>query len=746
MVTSPARPTLLGVGTWRSFVVRRVFGTARGTGGVPLILAALAGKVGIDRDVLSATTGWVWPFWAERQLDPESPAFVPRGQLPFLANLTQRNWTTIGNLASPWSAIVDPRGLVSPWAGGWSLDWWVGAEDRWHLPSREAAVRQSLPGSVPVVETAMRIPGGDAVERVYALPASSLDGLGEVVVVEVENQSPVPVAIAFAVRPYNPDGLATVADIDLAETTVLVDGRPGLLLPRPPAGVAGSTLDVGDCVDVVTSGQAVPGPVALEDPDGLAQAAFVYPLPPRGTIRVVMPLAHERRPRRAGPVLRRPTPLLPMDASRLAAAADVTRSWQAQLRRGLRVELPDPRLQAAVDANRAYLLLFHTGGGITPSPWGGGEVPFREAASMVVALDRFGFHTEAGEVLRARPWRSPRGDAGRLCTWEAHAGALWAIAQHHRLTGDAALLGELVPAVLEGVRLLAGHHVVAELPYEQGFWCLRGLVDGAWLLRLAGDAPAAGEADAAAGQLREAMTVSLERVAARLGRPAMPAGPTRRLDADMIGSLAVCVPLGLLPPDDPWVTGTLDLVRERFCLGDAFYDAATHTGLGPAATLQIAGCELEAGDPRAWRRLRWVLDAATPTFTWPAAIHPRLGGGCEGDGHHGGVAAELLSFVRQALVREAPNGSLALATIFPPEWAGQPVEVHDAPTQHGRVSYALRWHGDRPALLWQCERAGVRLTVPGLDRSFSTTEQSGEALLAPYRTRIPIPLQDAGQL
>jgi hypothetical protein len=139
-----------------------------------------------------------------------------------------------------------------------------------------------------------------------------------------------------------------------------------------------------------------------------------------------------------------------------------------------------------------------------------------------------------------------------------------------------------------------------------------------------------------------------------------------------------------------------------------------------------------------------MLDAATPTFTWPEALHPRLGGGCAGDGHHGGAAAGFLGLVRRALVRETPDGGLALATIFPPEWAGQPLEVHDAPTAQGRISYALRWHGDRPALLWQCERPGVPLTVPGLDRSFATTEPAGEALLAPYRARIPIPVEDAG--
>ena len=66
---------------------------------------------------------------------------------------------------------------------------------------------------------------------------------------------------------------------------------------------------------------------------------------------------------------------------------------------------------------------------------------------------------------------------------------------------------------------------------------------------------------------------------------------------------------------------------------------------------------------------------------------------------------------------------------LPTEWRGQGVEVHDAPTRAGRVSYAVRWHGARPALLWECERP-VRLTAPGLDPAWSTREARGEALLA----------------
>src|ERR1044072_7153731 len=91
---------------------------------------------------------WLWPFWLERQIDPLSPSFVPRGHLPFLSNVTHRNWTMVGN-------------VVAPWCDGPSLDWWIGADDRWHLPSRDVAVRQGLHEGMPIVETTMRIPSGD---------------------------------------------------------------------------------------------------------------------------------------------------------------------------------------------------------------------------------------------------------------------------------------------------------------------------------------------------------------------------------------------------------------------------------------------------------------------------------------------------------------------------------------------------------------------------------------------------------
>src|SRR5204863_3748176 len=137
----------------------------------------------------------------------------------------------------------------------------------------------------------------------------------------------------------------------------------------------------------------------------------------------------------------------------------------------------------------------------------------------------------------------------------------------------------------------------------------------------------------------------------------------------------------------------------------------------------------------------WMVEAATPTFTWPEAIHPRLAGGCMGDGHHGWAAADFLNFVRTMLVREVPPSELALCSMLPDAWLGQGLEVHDAPTHYGRLSFAVRWHGERPALLWELEPtspdpspAVVRITAPGLDPGWWSTERRGEALLSPLES------------
>ena len=113
-----------------------------------------------------------------------------------------------GSLGGRWRATVTPWGGIEPWHDEPTLDWHIAADDRWHSPLREAAVRQRRIDGTAVSETRVKIPSGDAVQRVYSVPDH-----GGLTLIEIENSSPLPIAVAFT--------------------------RGDLLTPRPPTAPTG---------------------------------------------------------------------------------------------------------------------------------------------------------------------------------------------------------------------------------------------------------------------------------------------------------------------------------------------------------------------------------------------------------------------------------------------------------------------------------------------------------------------------
>ena len=92
------------------------------------------------------------------------------------------------------------------------------------------------------------------------------------------------------------------------------------------------------------------------------------------------------------------------------------------------------------------------------------------------------------------------------------------------------------------------------------------------------------------------------------------------------------------------------------------------------------------------------------------------------------ASAGVLGETRAALVREAPD-AIELVPGFRVAWLGQSIAAHDIPLRAGRCSFAVRWHGARPALLWDAPK-GFTVRAPALDPLWSSTEPVGETLLA----------------
>jgi hypothetical protein len=283
--------------------------------------------------------------------------------------------SVLGTLADGVVGAFGSTGLVTVDAAGIEIEWWVGADDGWRIPS-SGAVHTVRPGVAPAAEGRVRVPGGEVVVRAYAVAGEH----APLVVVDVENASAAPVVLAWVVRAAPGYRIGRVA---IEGSTLLVDERARVALPRTPLRWAVETRAVG-VHDAVVGGDAASGPF---DPAVGARRPGR-----RGDLEVAVlfPVAHRTRTRIAASTPDGDA----VSVARLATLDAVERGWVAALERGMRVELPDEALDAAADAARATLLVGVTTGGKrdrvvagVACEWGLGEQPHTRARTRGPARD-----------------------------------------------------------------------------------------------------------------------------------------------------------------------------------------------------------------------------------------------------------------------------------------------------------------------------------------------------------------------
>ena len=490
--------------------------------------------------------------------------------------------TALGTLDAGVTARLDGGGAVQLEGRDWSLDWWIGGEDRWYVPAIESAVRQRRLGSGPVVETMVRVPGGDILQRAGAVVV----GGGEGVLIEIENTTSSAVAVAVAIRPVGLDGAAGRPALRFDGSQLRI-GDDVLLAERSPVE---RSLGMVDLAERITAGQVVSdGPASAEGPT--ANGVLVFPVPHTATLRLAL------------------APATGASLGRLPAIEQVADGWDALLRAGGRIALPDDAVTELADGARTRLLLDGGDGRGGAATWWpmtstgrGGDV----GISMIDAAAR-------GTVV-----------------------------------SDPAL----ATAVLEAAALMAADPLDPEhldLLLESGV---------ASLARI--DRRGADRALVARAKL------ALARLAHRAGQPEAAA----------------------------------DLAREA---------------TAPRSTVDVA--------------------AELTTLVEARGESGRFGAGDDVD-----AAAGTWNAVRPVLVDEIGVGAEAVLDLAPGHlaaWRGGSLEVIGLRTVFGRLSFAIRWHGERPALLWELDGSEpVQLRCSALDAEWSTLDAKGETLLSGQRTGV----------
>ncbi len=684
----------------------------------------------LNHEIFQIIGKWILPFWAREGLDPTSRSYLPRALSLIFLNLTHRNWTAIGLPCGERTAIVDPRGLVTPVADtGWSLDTWLMVDGQIHSPSELEGVQQEPIDHLPIVHTICDFKDLRLELETFVSDAGELQVVHRA---QVTNRSDAPrsAMLLFAIRPYNPEGISVIHSLRYeADDRWLIDDHAPLVLLEKPDHTYVSRFARSEMRAVVLSGQ---GGRAIECPHGLANGACGYDL-------VLQP----GESREFGALV----PLTPLNKHRSIKAksaqyieqarCETTTCWRRALDGTMRIRVPDERLQAAFEANKAYLLAFCHGETITPGPGIYNQFWFRDAAYMLAALDRLGKHQEVERILLTYPSRQT--SKGHFFSqedeWDSTGQAIWNLVNHYRLTSSQAFLHRIYPSIVRGVRwieqmrrstqragsahsglmppgLSAEHLGPDDYFYWDDLWGAAAEREAAHAAQAVDKVEEAQRFEKSFRAFWSDIEASLARTEKRLKRPAIPASPYRGLDSAMIGGVAAYHPLRLMSIDDPRLVDTLTALDE-YCVDGILFHTIAHSGYTTYLNMQLAQCYLARRNlKKAWHIIDWLLEHATPTFTWPEAINPVTFGGVMGDGHHGWAAADFVLLVR-ALLFDEDGTKLVITPGLPEQWLPekgqqpQTVSVEEAPGLFGIISYGLTIEAHQAQLELKC-----RYTTP----------------------------------
>jgi len=658
---------------------------------------------------IQSNRDWVWSYWVERQFNPRYKGFVPRSHSLSHINVTQRNWTILGALGNSHRCVVDPRGLVTPWQDGWSLDCWVGTENGLHTPSRLDDVQQSIHNRYPQMKTTFR---ADELEiKIRSFAVLNQEGSFLVMRTRVTNcgRESCSAKLYFSIRPYNPEGISLIRSLEFREDHLWrVNGQTGVVLMEPPGRICCSNLKEGDVSFLADTFQER-SQISCEF--GMATGLSEYPLSLRPEEKRDLLLLLTLDPVRQGK----------LSFSSLASfdypsiRNQFRTGWEKRLSEGASLHFRQRRLTESFLVSKAHLHTFDRGSNMTPGALTYSLCWIRDSAFMIHALDKLGFHDQAREKLQDLPSRQNREGCfvSQEGEWDSNGLAIWAMLEHYKLTMDKEFLQEVYPAMAKGARWIehkrqqtkhkpsshagllpasisAEHLGPMDHYYWDNFWCLAGVQGTALAARILGKDADAQRFSNSARAYWHAIERSLQCSDKRLGMACLPASPCRRMDSGAIGSLCAVYPLGLLKASHPRVVNTIKLFEDRFLVGEGFFQEHFHSGVNCYLSAHLAQCYLAMGNPRVWRMVRYLLKNASSTYTWPEAFHPITKGGCMGEGHHGWATAEWILLLRNLLFfEEGENLRLTRLLLVDDLECGNTFSVRSAPSYFGKVSFKI---------------------------------------------------------
>lgn len=678
----------------------------------------------INSRVIQHNLDWVWPYWVERQFNPADASFVPRAFSLTHVNLTHRNWTAIGVPDYSQLPLVDPRGLLTPFLDKWSLDAWIISDDgRELLPSRSENTRQYLEHSDGV--------------RIFTDTKNSGLELISIADVNLHNNKPIcnfkvsaksdsAAWLVVSLRPYNPEGIAFIYDVEMKENRSgwIVDKKYEVLFDHSIEQHHASTFNQGDVY------------IHLRDAKenytkhcdiGLVTSAALFRLEQLSTrtIKIQIPLSSNS------------INMFDQDCS-----SKTTNAWRKSLDKICQLSVPDEHIQHLYETSIRTLVLCSPEETF-PGPYTYKRFWFRDAAFIICGLLYSGLVERAEKSFEYFPKRQTYSGYfhSQEGEWDSNGEALWILKRFYECTNRLPKNVDWWPSIKKGGEWIirkrlrddlntlhagllpagfsAEHLGPNDFYYWDDFWSVAGLEAASFFAEYFNEQKYKKTFGGEAKALSNAIEQSLIKSKKRIKISALPASPYRRMDAGAIGSLAAGYPLQLFAPNDERLANTVEFIMQKCFVDNGFFQDMIHSGVNPYLTLHVAQVLMRASDSRYFDLLQHVADLASPTGQWPEAIHPHTSGGCMGDGQHAWAAAEWIIMLRNCFIREE-NNYLVLASGISRQWLDSQEELSfgPAPTSFGNVFIRIQQNKDKIFISWDAtwrkQPDKIEINLPGL--------------------------------
>jgi len=680
---------------------------------------------------LQGNLNWIWPVWYEMQRNPDSPFFQATGANMMTANLTLRNWTSLGNPDSEREIMVDPVGMLTPAAWGWSVFPYLRLDSQSYYPPRLFGKCKQEWGKrpTPVIRTSYDVhPDLDWKSEISCFAEHGNEFADFSHIIRNNSNKLINLTLGISLRPYNSLTMGHINKIAIKKQLWRINGEPAIILPEEANRHLISDRFHGDPLLRETSGG---GTIRHSSKSGITSGISEWDLEirPGEEVRLETPICLHKENRTD----RIHVPLFTRNWLKILRGRS-DQNWDLQQQDGMQIQVPDPEFMHRWKILKKHLLAFDDQTHFSPGTFIYHLFWIRDSFFIGSAFEGAGLHRYVRpkiEKLLATQKKN-----GYFCSqdgeWDSNGQAIRILTDHCILTGDRELANKIWPSLMKAAQwteskrssphhyhcrhaglLPAGfsaeHFGPSDHYFWDNFWNLSGLEhmirlgaalgkDLAWLRALA---------DTYRHDIKKVMRTAMD-----LNSGSLPASVYRQTDSASIGNMIAVAPLDLFPADSAWVRKTAEHLIQHSLHQNMFFQKIIHTGLNTYLSIHLAHVLMLRGDQR-WREIHHsVLQHASATYTWPEAVNPRTGGGCMGDGDHGWAAADVFH-LKKRMLTDSHHGQIILGAGVDSAWIEQgKIAVADAPTLFGNVNWSLQKNNETLEISWKITRNELQSQCP----------------------------------